>query len=574
MPPRNKTLIVRPLFLLLGLGACAYRGPYRAGVPDDPTASFARFLDEVELARLDRDPELRSRAGLAPLLTWPDPTGQETVIDIALTLEERGRLEAFSPVSLGPEARRSHQLLVFETDRRLERLRWSGHRYLALPGECPIAYLVGRLLGSAGWKDTADAEAWIAQVQASGPWLDRMNEELEARQGRGLLAPGRALERVADEARTLLAGSPMEAGADQDGLLLEGARAGLAGLEGLEPGEEADLLLRCEGALAEDLGPALARWLARVEALAEESPGESGVWSLPDGEDWYDTLLRDATTLGISADQLHGLGLAEVERLHDELRRVMKQLGLEGSLAEFFQLLQKDLLAPEEGVDEAKTRLSLQAAAHREWLLGLLDQVLLSPPDHPAELQDLEEVDPTEVPRYRLLALVSMNTLGSSLREWSTREHAGLPGFRHTLKIATWAEGWDLYASALPLELGLTRDPYTVLGGLTEELWAAALLVVDTGLHHERWTPNQALDWLKANTPASEPQLKAAVFEVLLHPASAVARTAGCLQIRKLRRITEERLGMRFDLRRFHELILESGPITLSMLEARMRRWR
>jgi uncharacterized protein (DUF885 family) len=567
----------RTLFFLLSISACGARVRYAGEAPDDPTSRFNRFLGEVQLARLDRDPGLRDRTGLAPLGGWPDPSGRADVVDAALTREERDRLEQFSPVALDTESRQSHRLLTYETGRRLERLRWSGHEYLALPGEGPIAHLEQRLLDPSPWRTIADAEAWIDRVSAAGPWLDRMDERLDARQGRGLLAPKLALTRVGEQTRGLLQGRPFDHGASQDGLLMGSLRAHLAGLDELTPSEREDLLLRGEVILRDDLGPALERWLTQVEALAEESPGDGGIWSLPEGEAWYASRVRDATTLPLTAQALHQLGIEEVARLHDELRSVMASIDHPGSQAEFLRVLQGDPLPQTEpGATTPMPPVEL-AAAYQARLLDALDQVLETPPSSAHRLDTaalgIDGSDRPELPRHQVLALVGGYTMGRSLREAVIREHPSLPPFRRTLAISAWADGWDLYAAGLPLELGLAEDPSDALEILIGELWAAALLVVDTGLHQQRWTPEQARAWLQTNTPAHAARADAAISELLTHPGVAVAGPVGCLYIRELRADAESRLGTRFDLREFHGLVLGSGPLTLGMLERRVLAW-
>lgn len=553
-------MTARELFILLSLSACSASVTYQSEAPEEPSSRFRRFLDEVQLARLDRDPGARSRAGLGPQGAWPDTTGRTEAVDAALTEAERARLAEFSPVALDPQLRRSHLLLAYETERRLERLRWSEHEYLAVADTGPLGLLHARLLQGPAWTTPADAEAWIRSVSDAAPWLDEVTELLQARAGRGLLAPKLALEQLLREAGELAAGRPLQPEASQDGPLLHALQEQVAGLPEASPETRESLLLRGRIALQEDLGPALERWLEGLEALATSSPGDSGAWSRPEGEAWYAWRLRDATTLPVTPEALHRLALDEVARLHLALEGVQEELGQEGDLGDLLDLLRREpsLTTPQPAL----------VAEQVNRLRGALPEVASAAPS--ARVPTTAD----EVPRYALLAhLARYGVPGAALRESVVHSNGALPAFRRGLSIPAWSEGWDLYAAGLPLGLGLASDPIDVAGILAEELWAVSLLVVDTGVHHERWNLDQARDWLRANTPAGEEQLEAALLEILVRPGAAASAPVGCLRLRELRAAAERRLGMRFDPVAFHDRILALGPVTLAMLEGRLRAW-
>ena len=340
----------------------------------------------------------------------------------------------------------------------------------------------------------------------------------------------------------------------------------MAALPEATPSTREDLLFRGMTALQEDLGPALERLVVRVEALAARSPGDSGAWSQPEGEAWYAWRLRDVTTLPLTPQALHWLAQGEVARLHLALGEVRDQLDdLDhptdpADLADLFQLLRTDPPLP---APEAARPAELEAR-----LRGALAQVVSAPSD------DLSATPADDTPRYALLAhLARQGAPGAALREAAVRGNETLPAFRRHLDVPAWSAGWDLYAAGLPRDLGLAEDPLVAAGVLTEELWAVGLLVVDTGLHHERWTLEQARDWLRANTPAEGARLEAALLEVLVRPGAAAAAPIGCLHLRELRTETEGRLGSRFDPVAFHDLVLDLGPVTLGMLEQHVRAW-
>jgi uncharacterized protein (DUF885 family) len=564
--------------LVAGCGALSrvgYELSQRGEVSQAPVDRFDRFLDEVQLARLDRDPGLRSQVGLAPRPGWPDPTGRRQAVDAALTRRERSRLAKFPPSSLDDARRMTRRVAEYEVERRLLRLRWASHAYLAVPGEGPTAELASRLTSEGPWSSADDAEAWVSAVRTAGPWLDAQTEALEARAGQGKLAPRRALELVAEEARSLLEGHPLDHDALSDSALLAHFRRQLQALGEAAPEVSAELreelLFRATGVLREDLGPALARWLARVEALAASSPEDRGVWSLPDGEAWYADLLLDQTSLALSPSTLRALALEEVARLQDELRAYQQQVDHRGNLAGFFALLREDPRLQVEDDEAGRATLAARAQRVIEGLPLLAAKVLPRTP--PVEL-DAAALLAGEPALYRVSARVyRQGSPGAAQRQAWLASRAHLNDFRRTLDIPVWSAGWDLYAATLAVELRLIEDPYDAVGVLVEELWAAALLVADTGLHQERWTPDRARDWLLANTPEDLATVTAAVDRLLTHPGTSAAAPIGCLRLRELRLECRLRLGARFDLARFHAQVLNAGPVPLDVLEQRLRAW-
>ena len=569
------------LLFLLPLGACAARLGYRSEAPLDPQARFRRFLAEVQLAWLDRDPALRERAGLPPREDWPETTERLVSIDEALTRSELERLPSFPRRALSADSRLSADLFAYAAERRLERLHWSELPYLAVPGSDPGAILRERLLEEAPWEGEAAAADWIDRAKSAAPWLQRMSRRMEARRDRGLLAPAGALTLVAAEARALVGSQGATASP------LETAfRNRLDSLEELEPQTRDDLERRGLAVLQEELEPALEHWLSVVETLAKESPGDQGVWALQDGEPWYASRLFENTTLPLSARALHQVGLDETARLQDEVRAIMQQLDHPGDLAGFLHWLRDD---PELQVG---AELSSQSRSDDPWgsqvalLLPHLDAVY--PHAREGRSFGLDEIrddarakaptplaapDPSQRPRLQATVAVARALFGRTLRMRAQEDNSQLPAFRRTLDLPAWSEGWDLYASGLPLEMGMVEDPYAKLGILTEELWATGLLVVDTGIHGLRWSPEQGRTWLEANTGAEKSRIEAALVWVSTHPGRACAASIGCLRLREMRALARERLGEAFDLPAFHRLILAAGPLTLGMLEERVLAW-
>jgi uncharacterized protein (DUF885 family) len=275
---------------------------------------------------------------------------------------------------------------------------------------------------------------------------------------------------------------------------------------------------------------------------------------------------------------------------------------VDGTLQDFFRHVQQrpDLTLP----DTPQGRESYLALA-RGYVDGMnarLDEVIASRPEAALQVKAVEEWrqkssgkafyqrgtvdgsrpgvfyvnlgDMSVVPTYQLQALVYHEGIpGHHLQLSIAQELDDVPAFRRHMRVTAWSEGWGLYSEWLPKEMGLYDDPYNDFGRLAMELWRAGRLVVDSGIHHQKWTREQAIAWLIENTPNSEADATMAIERYIVWPGQATAYKVGMLELQRLRRDAEARLGDRFDLRGFHEVVLRNGPLPLDVLEEQVVAW-
>ena len=320
-----------------------------------------------------------------------------------------------------------------------------------------------------------------------------------------------------------------------------------------------------------------------------------GASALDGGKEYYAFLVRHFTTLDLTPEQDHAIGLAEVQRIRAEMEAVIRQTGFEWSFAGFLKFLRTDprfyAKTPEE--------LLKQAAFTAKKIDGKLPSLFGRLPRQP---YGVEPVPADIAPKYtggryvpapldgkkagtywvntyaletRPLYVLDALTLhevvpGHHLQIALAKEMTDLPNFRRHLYIDVFGEGWALYAERLGLEMGLYADPYSQFGRLTYEMWRACRLVVDTGLHAMGWTRQQAIDYLAGNTALSLHECTTETDRYIAWPGQALAYKMGELKIRELRRRAEEALGPRFDIREFHDRILSGGTVTLPILEERI----
>ncbi len=317
-----------------------------------------------------------------------------------------------------------------------------------------------------------------------------------------------------------------------------------------------------------------------------------GASELPNGREYYSYLIRHHTTLGLTADQVHQIGLDEVSRIRAEMEEVVRKVEFRGDFAAFLRFLRTDPRFYPKSADELLKEASWIAKRMDGKLPALFKTLPRLPytvapvPDHIAPKYTAGRyVEPplgstqpgyywvntynlSSRPLYVLPALTLHEAVpGHHLQNALQQELTDLPNFRRFSGINAFGEGWGLYSEFLGLETGFYEDPYDNFGRLTYEMWRACRLVVDTGLHAKGWTRRQALDFLASNTALSLHEVQTETDRYISWPGQALAYKIGELKIKELRRKAEAALGPKFDVREFHDVILLNGPVPLGVLE-------
>jgi uncharacterized protein (DUF885 family) len=323
-----------------------------------------------------------------------------------------------------------------------------------------------------------------------------------------------------------------------------------------------------------------------------------GLDALPDGKAWYEYRVRTITTTGYTPAEIHRIGLAEVDRIHGEIKAVMTKVGFDGSLDEFFRFMNTDprFVWPSsealiQGYVDIKHRVDPQLPRLFEVLPKADYEIRAVEPfreksaaggSYQAASEDgsrpgvfyANTYDLKARPKWAMEALsLHEGNPGHHLQISIARERKELPRFRRFGRYTAYSEGWGLYAESLGPELGMYGDPYQYFGRLEGELFRAIRLVVDTGLHSQGWTREQVLDYIEANSATSEARRVAETERYIAIPGQALAYKIGQLKISELRARAERELGPRFDVRRFHAVVLNDGPLPLTLLQAKVERW-
>lgn len=439
---------------------------------------------------------------------------------------------------------------------------------------------------------TQDYDNFLARIAGFPVWVDQAITNMRAGIEAGVVQPTILMERTLPQ----LAAHVVE---DAERSLFYGPVAAFP--DGVPEADRARLRAAYRAAISETLVPAYARLhdFIRDEYLPA-TRASYGLYALPDGEAWYAYLIRQHTTTGLSAEEIHQIGLDEVARIHREMTAIKDEVGFDGDLQAFFGHLNT---APEfyfetrEQMIEAHESLRAKADAAAP---GLFRRI----PRASYEIRAVEEFrersaakgsyqspsadgsrpgiyyvntwNPTTRPRWDTEALFLHEAVpGHHFQRAFNLELEEVPAFRRHGGVTAFAEGWGLYAESFEVgrDMGFYEDPYQRFGQLNAELWRAIRLVVDTGLHAKGWSRQQVLDYMYANSASLETRAVSEAERFMAIPGQALAYKIGQLKITELRRRAEVALGERFDLRDFHEEVLGQGDLPLDLLEERIEAW-
>jgi uncharacterized protein (DUF885 family) len=316
---------------------------------------------------------------------------------------------------------------------------------------------------------------------------------------------------------------------------------------------------------------------------------EPGIASIKGGTEYYAFAVNYYTTTDLSAKQIHELGLREVKRIHAEMNNIIKQVGFEGSYADFLQFLATDerfYAKDPQDVLEKTAYITQRMYGKLPSFFGHLPRntftikgsasrgaFYMPPPDNRSPGTYFLTSVPKQQPLYNLEALSLHEAVPGHHLQNAIAMELDVPEFRRTLSHSAFGEGWGLYSERLGKEAGFYSDPYSDFGRLGYEMWRAARLVVDTGIHAFGWSRQQAIDYLGSRTALTEKSVRDQIDRYISWPGQALAYKIGELKIRELRAKAEKTLGAKFDIRKFHDTLLGQGSMPMAVLEDTVDEW-
>ncbi|NMW32695.1 DUF885 domain-containing protein [Altererythrobacter sp. RZ02] len=556
-----------------------------------PAQTINGLFEEYDAAQLELSPLSKAYRGIRDddYSKWGDfSDAAEVASNDLLQSTAQTMRGTYDLAELSDQDALSYRLFEAVAERGAERFRFRKYGYVFDQMNGAQSQLPAFLINIHRVSTPSDAAAYVERIRGLGPAIDALTAESKARADAGVMPPDWVYPYVIKDIENLLA-------AGDDNAVLEDFSAKLAGLSQAagESSEALDTLGKAAPlAWNQHALPAYQRLLAELKRQQAIAPTDDGVWRFPEGAAYYKALLANYTTTDLTADEIHDIGLREVERIHGEMRAIMKTVGFEGSLQDFFQFTRTDdqffYTSREEYIADATAKIDALGEKMPEFF-GVLptDPLVIKPVEAFREQSAGKAFYQRPAPDGSRPGTYYVNLY--NLRDMSKNEmealayHEGLPGHHLQLSIQTqlgdvpafrrfggvtaYSEGWGLYSEELGKDMGFYQDPYSDFGRLGMELWRACRLVVDTGLHHKRWSREKAIQYLTDNTPNPDGDIRKAIERYAVYPGQATAYMIGKLKIMELRSRAKTELGTAYDIREFHDVILKNGPVPLSIME-------
>ncbi|WP_299493533.1 DUF885 family protein [uncultured Shewanella sp.] len=435
-----------------------------------------------------------------------------------------------------------------------------------------------------------DYENWQARIKAFIQWLSdaksRMNEGIESQ----VVLPRVLVERMIPQLQAQLVEDVTESVFYQPITHFP---------TDFTDSEKQQLTTQYRALILEQLVPALSDFKTYLETrYLPAARGSDGWWGLPNGKLWYQQLANEHTTTTLPVDEIHQMGLKEVARIRSEMDKVREQVGFKGDLAAFFTSLSSQpqyFFDNKEALIDAYMQLKDKINAKLPDYFDVMPKAdyVVKPVESFREQSaagasyEAPAVDGSRpgvfyINTYNLKAQPKWGTTTLSLHEAAPGHHfqiaikqelTGVPEFQRFGGYNAFEEGWALYAEYLGIEMGLFKDPYQYFGKLSDEMLRAMRLVVDTGLHAKGWSREQAIQYMKDNSPMAESDITAEVERYMAIPGQALSYKVGQLKILALRKEAQAELGEQFDLRAFHDQVLTSGALPMEVLTLKIHNW-
>jgi uncharacterized protein (DUF885 family) len=512
--------------------------------------------------------------------------------------------KAFDYERLTREGKISYDIWVYQLAQAERASQYRRRRYVFTQMQGPQAFLPQFLMSIHKVEGASDMEAYIARIGGISRAIDQLLVRAKAAAAEGVRPPRFAYEGVIAQTRGLITGAPFsgeghaplwaDANAEVDGLLKAGKID--------QPAAER-LRAAARAALLQTFKPsheALIAWLE--DDMTKADAQARGVAALPEGREFYRERLAFATTTGMTADEIHDLGLREVARIQAEMETIKNKVGFKGSLQEFFTFMREDPQFFFPSTDEGREAYLQSARDHLGFIRTRLPEYFGVLPKAGLEVKRVEAFreqagaaqhyfpgtpdgsrpgvyythlsDMKAMPRHQLeVVAYHEGNPGHHMQISIAQELQDVPAFRTQASFTAYIEGWALYSELLAKEMGAYKDPYSDFGRLSSEIWRAIRLVLDTGIHARGWTEQQAVDYFTANSPSAAGAIRSEVRRYIVWPGQATAYKVGMQKILELREKATAALGRRFDIKGFHDTVLGGGAMPLEVLERRVTDW-
>jgi uncharacterized protein (DUF885 family) len=575
-----------------------------AAAPASQSTALKQFFEDYDKAELALSPMRKAYRAIkdqdhGKLDEFTDAAAIEDQELDQRTADEMVR--RFDRASLLAEDQLSYDLLLYRNQRSASIFPYRRQQYVFDQMNGAQADIPAFLINIHKVDTEQDARDYVSRIRATATYIDQAIAESKEREKLGALPPKWVFPQVIEQSQNLIKGAPFDGGSDNDVFADFKTKVGKLNI----PQDRKDALIAdARAALTEAVGPAYQRLIAVLQDQQTRAGTDDGIWRYANGAAMYQALLGYYTTTDLTPDQVHELGLAQVARIHGEMEAIKNKVGFTGTLQQFFahirdgeQFYYPNTPAGKQTYLDESKKAQAQVAAQLPRYFGVLPKTELlikpvepfreksagkafyndPPPDgsrpgiYYVNLYDMKNMPSVEVEALFCHEGIPGHHLQGALL--SELPKGAVPPFRQFGGYNATDEGWGLYAEKLCKEMGLYQDPYRDFGRLQLELHRAIRLVVDSGIHHKRWSREQAIKYVEDNSADAKGGIVKAIERYIVYPGQATSYMVGKLKIEELRAKAKSALGARYDDRGFHDTVLLAGSMPLNMLEKRVDEW-
>ena len=494
----------------------------------------------------------------------------------------------------------SYRLMVKRLQRTIDNDNFIFHNYLITHRGGKHSRIPSFLINYHRINEEQDVKDYISRLRNVEPLMDDLILQLKLRQDVKKIAPAFVFPQAIKTSENIISGYPFEE-TEKQNVIYEDFMKKLNALE-MSDALKLRYQSEMEAVLVTIVNYSYRKLITFLEEQQKLADNNHGVWKYEDGAEYYQHTLDGYTTLGLTAEEIHEIGLSEVERIHGEIYEIMEQVNFDGTLKEFFDYMREDdqFYYPE-GPKGRQMYLD-QVQVVVDTLSNRIEELFYGLPSIPLQVKAVEayreasagiafyqrgQADGSrpgtyyanlyrmkDMPIYKLENLAYHEAIPGHHMQISIQlEVEDMPSFRKYGGYSVFAEGWALYSETLPKEIGLYKDPYSDFGRLSGELWRACRLVVDTGVHHYKWTREEGIDYYMNNTANPEGDCIGMVERHIVWPGQAVSYKIGMIKVQELRAFAEQELGDKFSIQEFHDVVLRNGSVTMDILEDIVFSW-
>lgn len=588
LPVFKSTFIAASLTLLLA--GCANTAPSAeatAAAEQNLSATQSADASYTELAeRIYQAMQEHSSWGSAEL---PDMSAQALAEKYERQQAWLNELMAVNVAALSTQNQINHRMLTYGLKNQVDGYQFKDH-YMPLNAEGGFHSSLGFMARNASLRSQQDVDNYLKRLRSIPRYMAQQTAWLEKALAEGYTQPKASMVGFEESITAFIAQNP------QESLFFGPFKVAKPVFVTTEQWE--DIRQQALQIIDQEVVPAYQNYFDfMVMNYLPNSRESVGASELPNGREFYQNRIKHYTTLDLTPEEIHQKGLAEVKRIRNEMAVVIEKTGFKGSFEEFTNFLRTDPQfypkTAEELLKEA-AYIAKQADGQLPKFFKLLPRQPYGIAPVPAEIAPkyttgrysgsnssdragfywVNTYALDRRPLYQMEALTLHEAVpGHHLQGALARELEDLPDYRRYTYISAFGEGWGLYAEWLGKEMGFYQDPYSDFGRLSYEMWRAARLVVDTGMHAMGWSREQAMDFMASNTALSLHNVKTEIDRYITWPGQALSYKLGEMLIRQLRTEAEEALGAEFDIREFHYQVLKNGSIPLDILEREIRQW-